>query len=96
MTELALSTSASHDRVLSLVVGNTGERALRPLVSLELYAGNGRVVATRKTQRGLIYPGSSVRQEFVLTGVPAGAYRALIQVDAGEDDVFALQSDVKF
>jgi hypothetical protein len=96
MEHLAIATTASHDRTISLTVRNTGERAQRPIMSLELYREDGQLVASRKAQRGLIYPGSSVRQEFVLTGIPAGKYRALIQADAGEDDVFALQSDVRF
>jgi hypothetical protein len=76
-------------------VRNTGERAQRPLVSLELYTEDGRLIATRKTQRGLIYPGSSVRQNFALASIPRGTYRALLQVDTG-DDLFALPAAVRF
>lgn len=96
MEQLAISAPSSPERTLSVTVRNTGERAQRPMMSLELYRADGQLVASRKSQRGLIYPGSSVRQEFVLTGIPAGTYRALIQADAGEDDLFALQSDVRF
>jgi hypothetical protein len=90
-----LATTAQ-ERTIALTVRNTGERAQRPLLSLELYREDGQLVTTRTAQRGLIYPGSSVRQVFTLAGVPAGKYRALIQAVAGEDDVFALQSDVRF
>ena len=82
-------------QTLAVTVRNSGARASRPLVSLELYTEDGRLVATRKTQRGLIYPGSSVRQTFALESVPKGTYRALLQVDTG-DDLFALPAAVRF
>jgi hypothetical protein len=96
MENVVLSAPASHERTLSLTLRNTGERAQRPMMSLELYRADGQLVASQKSQRGLIYPGSSVRQQFVLTGIPSGTYRALIQADAGGDDLYALQSDVRF
>jgi hypothetical protein len=95
MDQIAASSVGDSLRTLALTVRNTGDRAQRPLVSLELYAEDGRLIATQKTQRGLIYPGSSVRQSFALRSVPKGSYRALLQVDTG-DDVFALPTAVRF
>jgi hypothetical protein len=95
LEQLVASSSGDSTQALAVTVRNTGERAQRPIVSLELYSEDGRLIATRKTQRGLIYPGSSVRQTFALSAVPRGAYRALIQVDTG-DDLFALPAAVRF
>jgi len=95
MDQLVASSSGDSSQALAITVRNTGDRAQRPIVSLELYTEDGRLVASRKSQRGLIYPGSSVRQTFELSPVPKGAYRALLQVDTG-DDVFALPAAVRF
>jgi len=95
LEQLVVSSLGDSTQSISVTVKNNGERAQRPLVSLELYADDGRLIATRKTQRGLIYPGSSVRQTFALSSVPKGAYRALLQVDTG-DDLFALPAAVRF
>jgi hypothetical protein len=96
LEQLATRTSSSGEREIALTVRNAGERAQRPVVSLDLYRDDGQLVATRRSQRGLIYPGSSVRQTFTVVGVPSGTYRALIQVDTGEEDVFAVQPTVRF
>lgn len=95
MDQIAASNVSDSVQALAFTVRNTGERAQRPVVSLELYAEDGRLIATQRSQRGLIYPGSSVRQSFALRPVPKGTYRALLQVDTG-DDVFALPTAVRF
>jgi hypothetical protein len=95
LEQLVASSRGDSAQVLAVTVRNSGERAQRPIVSLELYTEDGRLITTRKTQRGLIYPGSSVRQTFALSPVPRGAYRALLQVDTG-DDLFALPAAVRF
>jgi hypothetical protein len=95
MDQIVASNAGDSDRALAFTVRNTGERAQRPVVSLELYTEDGRLVTTQRSQRGLIYPGSSVRQTFALRAVPKGSYRALLQVDTG-DDVFALPTAVRF
>ena len=95
LEQLVASTLNDTVQALAVTVRNTGERAQRPLVSVELYSEDGRLIATRKMQRGLIYPGSSVRQTFALSQVPKGSYRALLQVDTG-DDLFALPAAVRF
>ena len=95
LDQIVASSLGNASQNLAVTVRNSGARASRPLVSLELYTQDGRLVATRKTQRGLIYPGSSVRQTFALESVPKGTYRALLQVDTG-DDLFALPAVVRF
>lgn len=95
MGHLTAVTGADRSRDIAVTVRNTGDRAQRPIVSVELYTEDGRLVASQKAQRGLIYPGSSVRQTFRLASVPRGSYRALLQTDTGED-IFAMQARVAF
>lgn len=95
MGELTTGTAAGRVRNVGVTVRNTGARAQRPIVSIEIYTDDGTLVASQKAQRGLIYPGSSVRQTFTLPSVPRGSYRALLQTDTGED-IFAMQARVSF
>jgi hypothetical protein len=75
---------------------NTGDRAARLKLMLEVYAQDGRQVATLQQARGLVYPGSSVRQRFALGALPAGTYKAVLVADAGGDAVFGAQYTLRF
>ncbi len=80
------------DRALFFTLTNSGERAYRPAIRLELYdEATGSPAGVFRQQRGLLYPGTALRQEFDLTGVPRGSYKALVVVDTGRDDVFGAQ-----
>lgn len=83
-------------RSLEVEVSNVGERAYRPLLWVELYDAKGSVRAKVQQQRGLLYPGTSVRQKFVLGKLPAGDYKAAVFADAGEDAAFAAQYKLHF
>lgn len=74
-----------------LTVENTGTRAVRPDMGLELYGGGGDRVRSDQEQRGLLYPGTSLRQSFDMGPLPAGRYEAMILADPGEGDIFAGQ-----
>lgn len=87
----ALSTDSTGHRVLELDVQNTGERAYRPNLWVELYDGNGVVRGRVEQQRGLLYPGTSLKQRFVFDALPAGSYKAVVFADSGDDAVFATQ-----
>lgn len=78
-------------RQFVLTVENTGSRAVRPEMALELYAGSGRQVRSEQEQRGLLYPGTSLRQTFDLGTLQAGSYEAMVLADPGEGDIFAGQ-----
>ena len=75
---------------------NTGERANRFLMSLELYNAAGELVKKASQQRGLLYPGTAARQLFDVGPVPAGAYTAVLVADGGGDQVFGGQFKVKY
>ncbi len=94
--EVRAAADTGGGRVLELDVINAGERALRPVMSIELYDAGGELVSRQKAQRGLMYPGTSVRQRFVFGALPAGEYTALILADAGGAEVFGAQLRIKY
>ena len=89
-------SEADGSRSIELDVSNVGERAYRPLLWVEVYDAKGSVRAKVQQQRGLLYPGTSLRQKFVLGGLPAGDYKAAVFADAGEDATFAAQYRLHF
>lgn len=83
-------------KTLELDVLNTGERAYRPEVWVELFNAQGTQVGTFRSTRGLIYPNTSVHQSFDLGAIPAGTYQALVAADAGGESVFGAQYTLTF
>lgn len=81
-------------RRLSFSLVNEGTAAYRPVVAVELYDTAGAMVAAESVERGLVYPGTSALQEFDLSALPDGTYRALVVVDTGAPDVFGAQFDL--
>lgn len=75
---------------------NTGERAHRLTLSLQLYSPGGALVKTLEQTRGLLYPGTSARQRFDLGSLPPGAYKALIVADGGGDEMFGGEYILRF
>ena len=90
------ATDSTGRRLLELDVQNAGERAYRPLMWVELYDAAGALVVRREQQRGLLYPGTSVRQRFVFDTLAAGSYKALVFADTGDDSVSAAQYKLVF
>ena len=91
-----LATDSAGHRVLELDVRNIGDRGYRPLVWVELYDAAGALRGRREQQRGLLYPGTSLRQRFVFDTLPAGSYKAVIFADTGDDAVFASEYKLEF
>lgn len=85
----------AHGKRLQFDLINTGERAYRPGVTLELYTEAGDRVASLTASRELTYPGTSLRQSFTLDRIPKGQYRALVIVDTGSDDAVGAQFTIK-
>jgi hypothetical protein len=81
---------------LDVDLANDGDRAGRPALTLELYDGDGRQIAALRRARGLLYPGTSLHQQFALGALPAGTYRAVLVADAGGDAVFGAQYTLRF
>jgi hypothetical protein len=87
---------AETDTALFIDVKNTGDRAYRPAMWIEVYDERGTLSAKARQQRGLLYPGTSLRQKFALSGMKSGAYRVVVFADAGADAVFAAPFSVRF
>lgn len=83
-------------RVLDMVVENTGERAYRPNLWIELYDARGVMRKRIEQQRGLLYPGTSLKQRFSFGALPAGVYKALVFADTGDETVSAAQYRLTF
>jgi hypothetical protein len=81
---------------VSFDFANTGERAHRLAISLQLYSASGQLVKTVEQKRGLLFPGTSARQRFDLGALPAGTYKALIVADAGGDEMFGGEYTLRF
>jgi hypothetical protein len=92
--------SAGHDSTgsatLDFDVMTTGERAVRPKLSAEVYDAQGVVKAKGKQDRGLVYPASSFRQHFDFGKLPPGTYKVVIFADTGAEQVFASQFTIVF
>ena len=81
---------------LEVDLSNEGDRASRIDATLELFTQEGRSVASLRSARGLVYPGSSIRQRFDLGTLSPGRYTALVMADAGADAVAGAQFTLSF
>jgi hypothetical protein len=92
-----LETSARDSvQMLAVDVRNAGDKGLRPLLWVALYDSNGSLRTRFKQQRGLLYPGTSVRQLFPLGRLTPGTYKAVVFADIHEDAVTAAQYTLRF
>ena len=89
-------TNPDSTQAFEVEVLNAGERAYRPALWIEVYDEQGGLRANARHERGLLYPGTSLRQSFSLGRLPKGAYRAIVFADSGEDAVFASQYTLRF
>ena len=69
-------------------MANTGERAVRPEVGIELFDSAGASVGIFKTDRKRIYPGTSVRVIIKLPDLKSGDYSGVLIADCDEDHIF--------
>jgi hypothetical protein len=81
---------------LDIDVTSSGDRATRPKLSVELYDAQGVLRGKDKQDRGLLYPGTSLRQHFSFGSLPPGTYKALVFADTGEDPVLAQQFTITY
>lgn len=91
-----IGRSATGEATLDLAVIATGDRAVRPKMSVEIYDAQGALQAKAKADRGLVYPGSSFVQHFDFGKLPAGTYKAVVFADTGDERVFASQYTIKY
>jgi hypothetical protein len=91
----ARAYAAGAAKVLEVDVANAGDVAYRPEIRVELFDEAGNRAGAFTSRRGLLYPGSSLRQTFELGTIPAGTYQALVVADAGGDQVFGAQYRIR-
>lgn len=89
-TPVVTAVAEGH-QALVVDVLHTGERGTRPVLWVELYDATGALRARSRHTRGLLYPGTSLRQQFDLGQLAAGTYKAVIFADSGDDAVVAMQ-----
>jgi hypothetical protein len=83
-------------RFAQVDVENAGQRWLKPALWLELYGENGSYAGKFEAGVKRIYPNTSVRYKLDLTDLPDGSYKALLVADAGGDNVFGADYNLKF
>lgn len=81
---------------LDLDVISTGDRAVRPKLSVELYDSQGVLHGKASQVRGLVYPGTSFRQHFDFGKLPRGTYKAVVFADTGDETVLAAQFTIQY
>ena len=91
-----IATVTNGSPSLDFEVTNTGERGYRPLIWMELYDEKGGLRGKSQQQRGLLYPGTSVKQSFSLGNPAPGNYKAIVFADTGDDAIFAAQYKLHF
>lgn len=95
-TSPSASKATNGNAVLDVDMTDTGERAFRPTLWVEVYDAQGALKGKAKQSRGLLYPGTSLHQHFDLGQLPSGTYKAVIFADTGEDAVFATQYTISY
>jgi hypothetical protein len=96
IAKLGFATDSTGARVLDVAVTNAGERAYHPSLWVELYDKSGTIRSRSQQQRGLLYPGTSLKQRFSFPRLPAGQYKAVVFADTGDDIVSAAQYKLLF
>jgi hypothetical protein len=95
-TDVGASKNADGGTSLDLTVVDAGERGYRPVLWVEVYDSGGVLRAKGRQSRGLLYPGTSLRQHYDLGALAAGTYKVLVFADTGVEPVFAAQFNVVF
>jgi hypothetical protein len=77
-------------RLFLVDLENTGTSMARPKVTVQLFDSTGKMAGSFESEILRIYPGTSIRHRFDLSGVAVGVYKALVVADCGEEDVFGI------
>lgn len=75
-------------KILNVAIENTGERILKPEVSIEIYDDSGNSIGIFQADKRKTFPGTSVTIALYLEGIKPGNYNAVLVADCGEDHVF--------
>lgn len=86
-------TTEGDNLFFDVVMENTGERLISPIVTAEFFDETGKSVGVFEAPKNGMYPTCSARFRFKIAGIEAGkTYQVLIVADGGDDDVFGLET----
>jgi hypothetical protein len=91
-----LVTRDDGKKILQVDIGNSGEVWVRPTMYVELFDDKGVSKGKFPGVAYRLYPGTSVRQMIDLSSVDKGSYKALVVVDAGGEDAYGAEYNLKF
>lgn len=80
--------------VLSFDVTNIGTLAYRPIFEIQIFDQQGAQVGTFHERRGLVFPGTSLRQRFELGMLEHATYEAFLTIDTGAPDLLGSQFSI--
>jgi hypothetical protein len=93
--ELVFANPTFHEQagesVLTLDVLNTGERSVLARHYLDLFDATGTPIGRVEGSVLRTYPGTSIRQNFVLGALAPDSYLAVVIADGGDEDLFGAQ-----
>lgn len=81
--------------VLEADIENTGDRLLKPVLSIEIFNEHGDSQGVIRIDRRRIYPGTSIRAHIRLEGIKPGHYSGVLIADCGDDYVFGTQLNLE-
>jgi hypothetical protein len=91
-----LVTKDDGKKFLQVDIGNSGEVWVRPTMYVELFDDKGISKGKFPGVAYRLYPGTSVRQMIDLSAIGKGSYKALVVVDAGGEDAYGAEYNLKF
>jgi hypothetical protein len=91
-----LVTKDDGKKLLQVDIGNSGEVWVRPTMYVELFDDKGVSKGKFPGVAYRLYPGTSVRQMIDLSSVAKGLYKALVVIDAGGEDAYGAEYNLKF
>ena len=75
---------------LEVDISNNGDMLLRPELILQLYDMDGMLLRTLHSDPKKCYPGTSLRFQLPLDGLPNGLFKAVLLAECSEEDVFGV------
>lgn len=85
----------NNTNILNVMIENTGERLLRPKLSLELFNESGTSVGVLKADPKKTYPGTSIKIVIPLEGINTGKYTGVLVADCDEDHIFGTNVSIE-
>lgn len=81
-------TNNNNENILNVAIENTGDRILKPELSIEVFDESGNSLEIFKADRRKTFPGTSINLSIPLKGIKPGNYTAVLVADCDEDHIF--------